>query len=115
MIYDTNSINLTLLNQYSSTLKEEMRNFLNNVVNFSNLKSFKEIYDPYLQKILSNLDFLFKKIESSYASIIDYLVSYIENANNLGLSLSDNKTSYSIPDDPIKNFVIANLQNLPKI
>ena len=41
MIYDTNSINLTLLNQYSSTLKEEMRNFLNNVVNFSNLKTGK--------------------------------------------------------------------------
>lgn len=115
MVYDTNSINLTLLNQYSSTLKEEKRNFLNNVVNFSNLKGFKEIDDPYLQKILSNLDVLFKKIELSYASIIDYLVSYIENANNLELSLSDNKTSYSIPDDTIKNFVTANLQDLPKI
>lgn len=103
------NINVTLLKQFNSELKNEYDNFVHSSYN-SFLNSYIEsCSDPYIKQISNKLDSLYKKINSDYENLNNWFESYITNIDSLEKYLSGDTGYSKISEDSVRNFVYRNL------
>lgn len=105
MSYDTNNINLNILNQYKSSFLAEKNNFTNSTYNTFLSSHLNSSNNTYVKLMSTKLDNLYREISNSYDSLLKWFDDYIQNANSLELSLSGDFNPLYISDSILRNYV----------
>src|SRR5574344_2236351 len=110
--YDTNKINVSVIKNYLSEFDSEKSNFLN--VSFSNFKNgyVSSCSDPYVSRMTSKLDLLYKKVKTGYENIDTWWEDYIENVEGLENTLSNETGGYQVSNSEVSSYVRANISEL---
>lgn len=112
MIYDTQNINVSMLEQYLSLLNKEKENFNNVSYDIFKNSYMNNISDIFIKNVVSNIEVLYKEIEHDYNNIIKWFNTYLNNIKSLELYLSDDSSLGSISESELRNFIDYKLPKL---
>ena len=112
MLYDTNNINLNIIKQYRSSFLNEKNSFMNRSYSTFMSSYLNSCSDTYVKLMASKLDNLYKNIDNTYTSTLNWLNDYIENVNALELFLSSDSSSAFISESVIRNYANSKLSDL---
>lgn len=114
MPYDVNNINLSIINQYKQELFDEFNSFMNRAYSTFLSSHLNDSSDTYVKLMVSKLDDLYKDINKSYNSMLNWLDDYIQNTSALESFLSDNTGALYINESVLRNYADSKLNIIKK-
>lgn len=112
---DINRVNISLLKTYKSDFDHEKSNFKNSAYRTFSSSYLKNCGDATVKKMASQIDALYKKIDTGYTNIDRWWSDYNQSAEELEIALANPGGRNRIKESSLRNYVHTNLKELKEI